>query len=163
MDEQLQKDVLDYLASHNTLHLATIATDGQPMAATVFFANDGFNLYWLSDPKTRHSHNLAHEARAAVTVSEDYKDWRKIRGVQLEGRVRILTGVRERAKGMKVYLGKFPFVSQFVLPTGAMFKQFAAKLGNIKLYMLEGERLWFTDNEREFGFKGEIILESEKE
>lgn len=163
MDEQLKQDVLDYLASHNTMTLATVDEDGQPMAATVFFVNDGFTLYWLSDPKTHHSRNIAANARLAVTVTEDYKDWRKIRGIQMEGRARVLTGVRERAKGMMVYLGKFPFVGEFIKPEGSMFKKFAHKLGNVKFYVMEGEQLLFTDNEREFGYRGELILTSKKE
>ncbi|MBI3090431.1 MAG: pyridoxamine 5'-phosphate oxidase family protein [Candidatus Tectomicrobia bacterium] len=158
MDEQLKQDVLDYLATHNTMTLATVADGGQPMAATVFFANEGFTLFWLSDPKTRHSQNLQREARLAVTVTEDYKDWRKIRGIQMEGRARVVSGLRDHARALRVYLGKFPFVGEFIKPEGSMFKRFAHKLGNIKFYTMEGEQLWFTDNEREFGFKGELLL-----
>ena len=69
-----------------------------PWAATVFFASDGLSLYFFSSPESRHCQNLAANARVAVTVQEDYKDWRKIKGIQLEGRVKLVDGVVEKAK-----------------------------------------------------------------
>ena len=72
--------------------LATSAGD-LPWAATVFYASDGLRLYFFSAPESRHCQNLAANGRVAVTVQEDYQDWRKIKGIQLEGRAELVDGV----------------------------------------------------------------------
>ena len=47
-----------FLAAHSTLTLATVAGDGGPGAASLFFAADeAARLYWVSTPSTRHSHS----------------------------------------------------------------------------------------------------------
>src|SRR5690606_40344855 len=84
MTDDLHRRVLDYLRQHHVLTLATQDRDG-PWAAAVFYVNDGFTLYWLSRPTTRHCTELARSPRVAGTVQEDYSDWPQIRGVQFEG------------------------------------------------------------------------------
>jgi len=84
MSDELRQQVLTYLQSHNTMTLATVGSDG-PWAAGLFYVNDGFDLYWLSDPDTQHSRNIAHNPHVAVTIHEDYRDWRIIQGIQMEG------------------------------------------------------------------------------
>ena len=97
--------------------LATCAGDA-PWAATVFFASDDLRLYFFSAPESRHCQNLVANSRVAVTIQEDYKDWRKIKGVQLEGRVELVDGVVAKAKAMTVYALKFPEVIKlFTDPT----------------------------------------------
>ena len=58
----------------------TLATQGPagPWAAAVFYANNGFNLYFVSSPASRHSRNLAGQPAVTATVHEDYLDWREI-------------------------------------------------------------------------------------
>ena len=86
MSDELKTQVLDYLRSHNTMTLAT-STGDSPWAATVFFASDDLRLYFFSAPDSRHGQNLAVNPQVAVTIQEDYHDWRAIKGIQLEGRV----------------------------------------------------------------------------
>ena len=64
---------LDYLAGHNVMTLATHGPEG-PWAAAVFYVSDGFDLYFISSPGSRHSRNVAAQAAAAATVQEDYRD-----------------------------------------------------------------------------------------
>ncbi len=45
----------------------------------------------------------------AVTVSEEYDDWRRIQGVQLWGRARRLTGVSRGQRALAQVLGALPF------------------------------------------------------
>src|SRR5579884_2438627 len=69
-DESTLRDrVLAYLRHHNTLTLATWWPDG-PWAAALFYVNDGFDLFWLSDPAARHSRNIAQSPRVAVAIRE---------------------------------------------------------------------------------------------
>ena len=57
---------LAYLYDHNVMSLATSNNDGM-WAAAVFYASDGFELYFLSSPKTRHAINI--DANAAVCAT----------------------------------------------------------------------------------------------
>lgn len=135
--------------------LATCAGD-TPWAATVFFASDDLNLYFFSAPDSRHCQNLATNARVAVTVQEDYQDWRKIKGVQLEGAVILVDGILEKAKALAIYARKYPDVIKlFTNPeSGVFYKAFL----RVKFYCVMPERLYFIDNEQGFGKRQELVL-----
>ena len=155
MSDSLKQQVLDYLKSHNTMTLATSAGDA-PWAATVFFASDDLRLYFFSAPESRHGQNLAANSRVAVTVQEDYKDWRKIKGIQLEGHVELVDGVFEKAKAMAVYAIKYPDVIKlFTDPSSGVFHKAFLK---VKFYYVVPEKLFFIDNEQGFGKRQELVL-----
>lgn len=145
---------LAYLAGHHVMTLATQGAEG-PWAAAVFYAHDGFDLYFLSSPGTRHCRNAAADAAAAATVQEDYADWREIRGVQLEGRVTELDG-EEAAKAQALYGAKFP-VARLTEETPAAI---AAALAKIRWYRFCATRAYYIDNAAGFG-KRETVLEPE--
>jgi len=156
MPDSLRQQVLDYLESHNTMTLATSSSD-TPWAATVFFASDDLKLYFFSAPDSRHCQYLAANSRVAVTVQEDYKDWRRIKGIQLEGRVELVDGVLEKAKAMAVYAIKYPDVIKlFTNPSSGVFHRAFLK---VKFYCVVPEKLFFIDNERGFGKRQELALD----
>ena len=150
--------MLTYLAAHNTVALAT-AQDGVPWASTVFYANLGTDLYFLSEPKTRHCQNLLADARVAGTINEDYRDWQQIKGIQLEGHATEVTGKLELARALAAYLGKYPFVKQFLSP-GQFLQgvQIAGKSFDIRLWCLRPDRLYYLDNARGFSNRQELPL-----
>ena len=122
MADEPKGQILDYLRSHNTMTLATCAGDA-PWAATVFFASDDLQLYFFSAPDSRHCQNLALNSKVAVTIQEDYHDWREIKGIQLEGQVALVDGVLEKAKAMAVYARKYPGVIKlFTDPSGSFLQ-----------------------------------------
>ena len=155
MADLLKQQILDYLHSHNTMTLATCSGD-VPWAATVFYASDEFELYFFSSPDSRHGQNLAANARVAVTVQEDYKDWRTIKGIQLEGKAVRVDGVIEKAKAMGIYARKYADVIRlFTDPaSGAFYKAFL----KVKFYRVDPERLFFIDNQQGFGKRQEFDL-----
>lgn len=156
MPESLRQQILDYLQSHNTMTLATSAND-LPWAATVFYASDGMQLYFFSAPESRHCENLATNPRVAVTIQEDYKDWREIKGIQLEGRVVPVDGVIEKAKAMTIYARKYPDVIQlFTDPTSGVFYKAFLK---VKFYCVRPDRVLYIDNSQGFGKRQEWIVE----
>ncbi len=67
MSDGLKHQVLDYLQSHNTMTLATSASD-VPWAATVFYASDDLRVYFFSAPDSRHCQNLSVEKAKAMTI-----------------------------------------------------------------------------------------------
>ncbi len=158
MSDELREQVRAYLGAHNTVSLATVR-DGVPWAATVFYASIGTDLYFLSEPKTRHCQNLLADERVAGTINEDYRDWPQIKGIQLEGSAVEVTGKLELARGLAAYLGKYPFVKQFLSP-GRLLQgvQIAGKSFDIRLWRLRPHRLYYLDNARGFSNRQELPL-----
>jgi hypothetical protein len=155
MSDDLKRQILDYLQTHNTMTLATCAAD-VPWAATVFYASDGLTLYFFSVPQSRHCQNLAANPRVAVTIQEDYKDWRQIKGIQLEGKGLLVDSVIEKAKAMAVYARKYPEVIRlFTTPGNGVFYQAFLR---VKFYCIEAEKIFYIDNEQGFGKRRELEL-----
>jgi uncharacterized protein YhbP (UPF0306 family) len=153
----LRTQIIDYLKSHNTMTLATCAGDS-PWAATVFYASDDLRLYFFSAPDSRHCQNLAGNPRVAVTVQEDYKEWRAIKGIQLEGRVTAIESLIEKGKAMAIYAGKYPEVIKlFTNPAGGVFYKAFLK---VRFYCVLPERVFYIDNEQGFGKRQELAMES---
>lgn len=155
MSDVLKRQVLDYLASHNTMTLATCDGDA-PWAATVFYASDDLKLYFFSSPESRHCLNLAANSRVAVTIQEDYKDWRLIKGIQLEGNVVSVDSVLEKAKAIAIYARKYPAVIKlFTDPTSGVYHKAFLK---VKFYHVAPDRLFYIDNEQGFGKRQELPI-----
>jgi hypothetical protein len=153
MAEELKPQILRYLENHNTMTLATCSADF-PWAATVFYASDGLSLYFFSAPESRHCQNLAANARVAVTIQEDYKDWRQIKGVQLEGKVTMVETGLGKAKALAVYASKYPGVIKlFTDPSSGVFHRAFLK---VKFYCVIPEKVFFIDNAQGFGKRQEL-------
>jgi len=156
MPTDLKQQIVDYLHSHNTMTLATTQGD-LPWAATVFFASEDFRLYFFSAPDSRHCQNVAANPRVAVTIQEDYRDWRKIKGIQLEGRVTLVDGIIEKARAMAIYARKYPgIIKLFTDPASGGFHKAFLK---VKFYCIETEKIFYIDNEQGFGNRQELVLD----
>jgi uncharacterized protein len=157
MADELRQQVLKYLETHNTMTLGT-CSDDVPWAATVFYASDDFRLYFFSVPDSRHCQNLAANPRVAVTVQEDYHDWQKIKGIQLEGTAVLVDSIIEKAKAMAVYARKYPEVIRlFTNPASGVFHKAFLK---VKFYCVVPEKLFFIDNEQGFGKRQELAIDA---
>jgi uncharacterized protein YhbP (UPF0306 family) len=144
-----RQQTLAYLAEHTVMSLATYGQQGL-WAAAVFYANDGFDLYFLSAGHTRHGQNLNDNPRAAATIQENYVDWPAIQGIQLEGGARLLSEA-DREAAIALYLAKFSFLRE-------ADQTIQAQLAKINWYRLRPERLYFVDNRLGFGHRDEIDL-----
>ncbi|MGH7848283.1 MAG: pyridoxamine 5'-phosphate oxidase family protein [Candidatus Binatia bacterium] len=155
---ELETQALAYMQSHNTMTLATCGGD-IPWAATVFYVNDGFSLYFFSAPESRHCQNLALNPRVAVTIQEDYHDWKKIKGIQLEGTAREIGSVTEKAKAMAYYGSKYPDVIRvFTDPgSGPFYKAFL----KVRFYCVIPQRVFYIDNEQGFGKRQELVVKED--
>jgi uncharacterized protein len=148
---EVRPQALHYLATHNTLTVATAGPTG-PWAAALFYVNDAFVLYWLSDPASRHSLNVAHNPHAAITIHEDYRDWRVIQGLQMEGTVEQLGPPRSVEGPMQMYAAKYPFLGDRRHPRPAL----APALESARVYRFTPSRVLFLDNTRGFGRRDEL-------
>ncbi len=144
----LRGKVLRYLAAH---HVVTLATT-EPWAAAVFYVNEGLRLYFLSSPRSRHARHLAADVRVAATIQEDQSDWRRIKGVQLEGAVHPLEQ-QQLARVRARYAAKFPVITGAAGSAAAI----VAALARVDWYVLSPARLWFIDNEAGFGHRDELL------
>ena len=172
----LPHTVADYLDRHHVMTLATCGPDG-PWAAAVFYVNAGHTLFFLSSASSRHCRNLAQDPRCAATIQEDYSDWAKIKGVQLEGLASEIRG-DEEVRARQRYGDKFPVVGRLAsprraapsgrLPLGGTTPQaswgpsfpaaIALALAKVRWYRLDAERLYFVDNSQGFGHRDQIDL-----
>lgn len=152
MTGDLQCKVLDYFKTHNVMSLATQGEAGV-WAAAVFYVNDGFSLYFLSSHTSRHAKDLALQPEVAATIQEDYKSWPDIKGIQMEGRVRLLSGM-EKAKAIARYGLKYPVVGDL----GKAPAQIAVALAKANWYRLDPKQLYFIDNSQGFGHRDAVVL-----
>jgi len=153
--EALRARVLEYLRAHHVMTLATQGSDG-PWAAAVFYANEGFTLYWLSAPASRHSLDLARSPRVAAAIQEDYADWPNIKGVQLEGAAGEISGDEEK-RARLLYGEKYPVVGKLAQAPASI----VAALAKVRWYKIVPQRLCFVDNSVAFGHRDEIDLASD--
>ena len=157
---QLRRDLLDYLAAHNVMTIASCDRN-VPWAAAVFYASDEFELYFFSNPKSRHGGNMAANSIVSAAIHEDYSDWRAIRGIQLEGRAERLRSLKLQARFWQVYLRKFPFVKQFFPVEGevvGLAGLLKAKLAGVRLYRIVPRTVYYIDNTRGFGHREMLDL-----
>lgn len=157
MSDDLKQEIIKYLKEHNTATLAT-TSGGRPWAASVFYVNDGFTLYFLSDPASRHSTSIEENQAVAAAINEDYHDWREIQGIQLEGLAKRVTGKIERAKALALYVAKFPFVGKMLLSPHLFASSIARAVTKVKFYKVVPARIRFINNRKEFGYKEEIAF-----
>lgn len=153
MSDEARGRILAYLAAHNTLTLAT-SHDSRPWANAVFYANDGFTLYFVSDPKTRHADHIKHNANIAGTIQDEQKDWRLIQGIQLEGRCEEITNPIESAKALAIYAAKFPFIGDLLRAP----KEIASAMAKARWHKIAVTWIRLIDNTKGMGFKEEIRL-----
>lgn len=139
--------MLAYLEAHNVMTLATAG----PWAAAVFYVNEGFTLYFLSSPKTRHGQELAANPRVAITIHEDYADWRSIKGIQFDGVVTQVS-VDECTRVRGLYGAKFPLNGGALKTPAAIAKA----LTKIEWYKVTARSVYFVDNSVAFGHRDRI-------
>lgn len=152
MPEIARDTVLRYLREHHVMTIATYGPAG-PWAAAVFYANEGFALWFLSSPSSRHCTNMSKQPRVSATIQRDYADWPEIRGIQLEGTAGEVCGEeRERARGL--YAAKYPAVGDLAHAPAALVEAMA----KVRWYKIVPDRLYLIDNSVGFGHRTEIDL-----
>lgn len=146
-----------YLDDIGTLTLSTASDDGEPWAATVFFAADrNFNIYFVSDHRTRHGRDMGKNPTVAATINPDCDNWNDVRGLQLRGTAEIVEGA-ERARALLLYFRKFPQIDAlFQSPQGEHEETIAARLKAANFYRIRPDLVRLIDNARGFGYRVEF-------
>ena len=89
MNTDKQK-LFNFLKSQRLISLAT-CTD-KPWISTVYYAVDkSFNLYFISEPETRHAHDIKKNDHVACSIADTHqKVTDKKIGVQISGRAQLV-------------------------------------------------------------------------
>jgi uncharacterized protein YhbP (UPF0306 family) len=150
LPDEMRPALRVFLAGQSTLALGTAGlSDGRPQVAPLFFASDDdLNLYWISDPESRHSANLEDWNDAAAAIYVHTWEWAGIKGVQIEGETMAVSDGAERQRALALYRAKFPFVNE----------KFADLIAQSVVYVLRPRWIRWLDNERHFGYKQEFSL-----
>jgi uncharacterized protein len=137
--EEVAARALQFLESHNCVSLATDGPDGL-WAATVFYVNDAFELYFLSRSDTRHVRNIEANPRVAATISDDVAHWLNIRGLQLEGSAK-LVDERLRPRVLAAFRRRYAFADSL------WWTNTKASVGSQEcVYRIEPARVLFVDH-----------------
>jgi uncharacterized protein len=138
-----------FLAAHHVMTLATCRAR-KPWAAAVFYAADRLALYFVSAPVSRHCADIDASGEAAAAVHAECRDWRDIKGLQIEGEAKRLSGAAAR-RAARLYAQKFvelasaPEAIRKALEKGAW-------------YRLSPTRIRLIDNAVAFGHREELVL-----
>ncbi len=132
-------------------HVMTLATAG-PWAAAVFYVRDGFDLCFVSSPRSRHATLLAADGRVAVTVQDEQAEWRAIQGLQAEGIVEPVPA-GEEARVRALYAARFGLL-------GEIDPSLREALARVRWYRVVPERIWLLDNSLGFGHRERLDLGS---
>jgi hypothetical protein len=144
--DDLAERIAALLDAHHVMSLATVGPHG-PHAANLFYARDGFTLFWVSDPASRHSAELEADAAVAATIAHDYSDYATIRGLQISGRARRLVDDAERARARQILEARYPFLRQL------LDAEVRDSYARAQIYRLDVVRFVLIDNTRGFGHK----------
>jgi uncharacterized protein YhbP (UPF0306 family) len=152
-DDELKQAVVDALAGHTVLTMATLGETG-PHAVSLMYAHKEFDLFWLSDPKASHSGHLESGGYCSVSIARQYDDFKNIMGLQMSGHgLRLKKGI-EADDGFVLLTRRYPFLQKFTAG------ELARHLGRAALYRFRPDRITLIDNTRGFGFKQTLQLYS---
>jgi uncharacterized protein len=156
--EELEGIVIRYMDSFTTMTVACCAQE-RPWAADVFYARQGLDLIFFSSPTSRHCTVFSANHSAAVTIHGDYRGWKEIKGLQMEGQIERIAGATVRARALATYLKRYPFVKEFFSERGAMPSQVAKKVAGVDLYGFRPFHIFYTDNEVGFGARWKLKVQ----
>jgi uncharacterized protein YhbP (UPF0306 family) len=159
--QELERILIEFMDSFTTMNLA--CSHGEtPWGAAVYYAREGFDLIFFSSPTSRHSTAFSENPRAAATIHGDYKGWKEIKGLQMEGTVERVTGVRALARALKTYMKRYPFAREFLSDPAGLSPSLARKVANVALYRFRPTTILYVDNEQGFGTRWKLEIEDGK-
>jgi uncharacterized protein YhbP (UPF0306 family) len=148
------QNVLDFLAEHKKLTLATASTTGVPHAAAFMFVNDGAIIYFWTRPETTTAKQIEQNPVVSFSIDDYVEDWSQLKGVQGAGECRVLLNAQEITNVARLFADKYPAVKAGSATT------------NISFFRITPTQLQYLDNtqgakksDEEFGldFKREVV------
>lgn len=91
MENNIKDLVREVLEKGYVMSLGTLDENGVWVADVTYVYDENFNLYWISDPNTRHSKAILNNKKAAGTITVSVNGEKDI-GAQFEGIAEKLNG-----------------------------------------------------------------------
>lgn len=103
LTEKDKKEVLDFLSKHKLMSVGTYYK--LPWAASVYYLfDDNFNLYFVSNPKTKHCVNISENSKVSVVIVNSEQDpVGKKKGFQARGNATKVISVSEVKEIIKAW------------------------------------------------------------
>lgn len=108
MDPAARRKVLDIVAMHRVMTVATNRPDGWPQATTVGYASEGLTLYFLCAVDSQKAANIGRDNRISLTIDSDTRDPKAIRGLSMAARATLVNDRAEVANVINLLLQKYP-------------------------------------------------------
>lgn len=144
---------LRILRTHTVLTLSTVYRS-EPHAVSLMYASEGFTLYWVSDPRSRHSLALADSSRASVTVASHFTDFQTIEGLQCRGAAHKLGDKATREHGFQLLANRYEFLQEFLSGPAKLVRS----LDLAAVYRFDPDEITLIDNSKGFGHKQAVPL-----
>lgn len=71
MTPEMRTKILELLARHNNMTIATVRPDGYPQATTVGYVNDGLSIYFGCGAQSQKAQNLARNNKVSAAIDCD--------------------------------------------------------------------------------------------
>ncbi len=139
------KQILKEILENEKIMVIATSREKKPWIAPLLYSWDGNNkFYFLSRKTTRHAENIMENENVAVSIYP--KELRPLRGIQMEGKARILKG-KENLLALKVYIRKFPKAKNKVYYLKEMLK----KRREFSFFEFQPEKVYLLSEEH-FGW-----------
>ena len=155
--KELRKKIDELLSQQHVITLSTSDSRG-PWAAPVYYAQEGFAIYFVTNPSSRHGRVIETGDELAGAIHSSSSDWNKIKGLQLSGTAEMLAHGSELEKAKKSYFSRYPFTEVFFKQEQALDPEMQEKVSSVRFYRFRPSRIVLVDNSVHFGFHGELKL-----
>lgn len=143
---EIKEKIEKYIAGHRKMTLATVSSDGSPVAHTVQYVAAGSTVCFFTKPLQRKVMNIRRDPRVGYAIDREYDNWGEIQGVQMMGVAEILEDETERRNVFELF--KRRFVQMANTPDAFLDKHLI-----IRVRPISGR---FIDNTVSFGHHDDI-------
>ena len=119
MDAQIKALILNIIAAHRVMTVATVRPDGWPQATTVGYASDGLFLYFLCGVGSQKAANLAACNKVSLTIDDDADDVMSLKGVSMAATAEFITDSALIPKLYAKLIAKYPGAETLPPPDSA--------------------------------------------
>jgi len=113
--EKLRRSVMKILKKTQLWSMATVGQQNETHINTAYFCySETLDLYFVSDPSTKHIQNITSSPRVAVCIFDSHQPWDSYhRGLQLFGRC-WSASTAESKKAVSIHSDRFPAYGEYI-------------------------------------------------
>ncbi|MGE0829738.1 MAG: pyridoxamine 5'-phosphate oxidase family protein [Hyphomonadaceae bacterium] len=108
--------MLQIIASHRVLTLATVRPDGWPQATTVGYASEGATIYFLCGAESQKAANIAACNKVSLTIDDDADDVLALKGLSMAATAEFVTDAALIPKIFRMLVAKYPQAKDMPMP-----------------------------------------------